>query len=126
MEKMTKIQKFAQVVVALQGGQPTMSTEDMVAFIERESALLVGKSERKASKKSDANADYKTAVVTALAGCSEPVTVTTVLAETGLAISNQKMTAVLKALVEEGKVINTKDKKGSFYSLAEPDGEDAE
>ena len=118
MEKFTKVQKFAEVIKAVEGGNSAMTVAEMVEFLNREVELLNGKANRKASKKASANGDYKIAVTDCLARLSDPATVTTILAESGLAISNQKMTAVLKEMIADGTVINTKDKKGSYYALA--------
>lgn len=89
-----------------------------VAFIEHELELLAKKNsaEHKQTKAQKENAELAVKVVETL----EPnmlYTVSDVCKLMGVE-SNQKMTHILTALVEDGKVVRTVEKRRAYYSLA--------
>ena len=113
-KKITKKEMFAQIreVVA--------DNADMVAFIDHEIELLSKKSgSKKPTATQIANEGLKATILAVLEG-SEGMTASEVLAssEDFNGMSNQKISALLKQLVDEGKVIKTSDKKKSIFALA--------
>lgn len=123
MTNKTTHKDFYNAIIAMAKGEPTeVSADAIVEFAEgRISALEKKSANRKPSKASEETIALKSKVVEVLGTVAEPVTVSGVLALSSdfAGISNQKMTAVLKALVDDGKVVNTKDKKTSLWTLAE-------
>ena len=93
---------------------------DLVDFIDHELELL----DRKASKSSQTktqkeNETIKDSIVVALREIARPVTVDELRAsnETMGAYSNQKLSALLKQLVDTNVVVKTIDKKKSYFSI---------
>ena len=112
-KKITKKEMFAQIreVVA--------DNADMVAFIDHEIELLSKKSgSRKPTANQVANEGLKEVILANLT--SEGMTASEVLASATdfEGMSNQKISALLKQLVNEGKVVKTSDKKKSIFKLA--------
>lgn len=94
---------------------------DMVAFIDHEIELLNKKNgSKKMTKTQEANVGIKAQIVEVLKGFENGATVSEVLAasEDFAGMSNQKITALLKQLVESGEVIKTVDKKKAIFKVA--------
>lgn len=74
--------------------------------------------ERKPTKAQVANEALKATVLTVLT--SEPATVTELMARSAdlSALSNQKVSALVNALVDENKATKTVDKRKSYFALA--------
>lgn len=74
--------------------------------------------ERKPTKAQVANEALKATVLTVLT--AEPATVTELMARNADlgALSNQKVSALVNALVDEGKATKTVDKRKSYFALA--------
>ena len=120
--KITKKEMFTRIKARVK------DNAEMVAFIDHEIELLDKKaSNKKATKTQEANVGIKSTILTVLEG-AEPMTVTEMQgasAELG-ELSNQKVSALVRQLVEAGKVIKTIDKKVSRFSLADNgEGEEA-
>lgn len=112
-KKITKREMFAQIreVVA--------DNADMVAFIDHEIELLNKKSgSKKPTANQIANEGLKNVILENLT--TEGMTASEVLASATdfEGMSNQKISALLKQLVEEGKVVKISDKKKSIFKLA--------
>lgn len=92
-----------------------------VAYLENELALLNKKAQnKKATKTQEQNVGIKATILEVLATIGRG-TVTEIQngnAELS-ALSNQKVSALVRQLVEAGKVVKTVDKKKSIFSLAE-------
>ena len=119
---MTKKEMFAMVkeVVLASGSE---KVEEMVAFIDHEVELLVKKSTSKS--KADVANDVENGrlmgiVLETLAGAGKCMTVTEVMkSNSELAnLSNQKVSALMRKLVENGEVVKTSEKGKSLFSLA--------
>ena len=137
--KLTQRDYFGAIVTVLNGGTSDIATADLVEFINGRVAQLDKKASGKKAKEADATREaLKGAVLDALADGSA-TTVTALLkanqaefdAIVGDAVSNQRLTSILNALVADGKVVKAKDKKSTLFSLAtdevaEGEGEDAE
>lgn len=119
--KMTKKDYFKVLKEIVKGNEREV---ELVAFIDHEIELLVKKSAKSGMTATQkANAEIMEKIVNALAVMDKPVTVTELqkgFAELD-ALSNQKMSALLKKLVDEGRVVKTIDKKKSLFSLPEID-----
>ena len=120
--KITKKEMFTMIKAQVK------DNAEMVAFIDHEIELLDKKaSNKKATKTQEANIGIKSTILAVLEG-AKPMTVTEMQgasAELG-ELSNQKVSALVRQLVEAGKVIKTIDKKVSRFSLADNgEGEEA-
>ena len=115
--KITKKEMFMMIKAQVK------DNAEMVAFIDHEIELLDKKaSNKKATKTQEANIGIKSTILTVLEG-AKPMTVTEMQgasAELG-ELSNQKVSALVRQLVEAGKVVKTIDKKVSRFSLADTD-----
>ena len=92
-----------------------------VAYLENELALLDKKAQnKKATKTQEQNVGIKATILEVLATIGSG-TVTDIQNgnEELSALSNQKVSALVRQLVEKGDVVKTTDKKKSIFSLAE-------
>ena len=120
--KITKKEMFIMIKAQVK------DNAEMVAFIDHEIELLDKKaSNKKATKTQEANVGIKSTILAVLEG-GKSMTVTEMQgasAELG-ELSNQKVSALVRQLVEAGKVVKTIDKKVSRFSLADNgEGEEA-
>ena len=120
--KITKKEMFTMIKAQVK------DNAEMVAFIDHEIELLDKKaSNKKATKTQEANIGIKSTILAVLEG-AKPMTVTEMQgasSELG-ELSNQKVSALVRQLVEAGKVVKTIDKKVSRFSLADKcEGEEA-
>lgn len=114
MEK--KITK-REVLTAMLEVQAIQENADFVAYIENELQLLAKKSEnRKSAKTSEENLKLAEVVLDTLEG-SEGMTASEIIrANDQLSgLSTPKMTALLKVLMEQGKVVRIEDKKKVLF-----------
>lgn len=116
MEKMTKREMFEMIK-----GVCANDTR-IVEFCEHEIELLNRKSSKSTQTKTQIeNENIKCAIVNALTEIAKPVTITEMQElNTEMAnYSNQKLSALLKQLVEnDKKVVKTVDKKKSYFTVA--------
>ena len=120
--KITKKEMFTMIKAQVK------DNAEMVAFIDHEIELLDKKaSNKKATKTQEANIGIKSTILAVLEG-GKSMTVTEMQgasAELG-ELSNQKVSALVRQLVESGEVVKTIDKKVSRFSLANNgEGEEA-
>ena len=120
--KITKKEMFTMIKARVK------DNAEMVAFIDHEIELLDKKaSNKKATKTQEANVGIKSTILAVLEG-GKSMTVTEMQgasAELG-ELSNQKVSALVRQLVEAGEVVKTIDKKVSRFSLANNgEGEEA-
>lgn len=100
-------------------GNPTY-----VAYLENELALLDKKAQnKKATKTQEENVGIKSVILEVLAniGSGTVSDIQNANAELG-ALSNQKVSALVRQLVENKEVVKVTDKKKSIFSLAEVEG----
>ena len=120
--KITKKEMFTMIKAQVK------DNAEMVAFIDHEIELLDKKaSNKKATKTQEANVGIKSIILAILEG-GKSMTVTEMQgASTELGeLSNQKVSALVRQLVEAGEVVKTIDKKVSRFSLADNgEGEEA-
>lgn len=115
MEKMTKKEMFEMI--------KGVCANDIriVEFCEHEIELLNRKSSKSTQTKTQIeNESIKGAIVNALTEIAKPVTITEMQElNTEMAnYSNQKLSALLKQLVESNQVVKTVDKKKSYFTVA--------
>ena len=132
--KVTKAMALNAIISVLATLDPetevdTVSLADMTAYCENELALLA-KKKSSTSKAAKANAETRMAlaeiVLETLANAGKPMTVSEMqnandelrVAADGSPISNQRITSVCYALVETTQLVNTKEKKKSYFSIA--------
>ena len=115
-KKVTKKEMF-NAILAVEGITPEMQN-----FIKHEIELLTKKnSAKKPNAKQKENVGVKADIVSALANLGVPVTVSTLRKSSDKLIDfeSQKISALLRQLVESGEVVRTLDGKTAMFSLAE-------
>ena len=132
--KVTKAMALNAIISVLATLDPetkvdNVSLDDMTAYCENELALLA-KKKSSTSKAAKANAETRMAlaeiILETLANAGKPMTVSEMqtandalrVAADGSPISNQRITSVCYALVEATQLVNTKEKKKSYFSIA--------
>lgn len=94
-----------------------------VAYLENELALIEKKAaNKKSTKMQEENKGIKSVILDTLASISSGTITDIQNANSDLAeLSNQKVSALVRQLVETGEVVKTTDKKKSIFSLATVD-----
>lgn len=121
-KKITKAMRNEDIIAMLTG-QPVKygtTTEDAVAHLTRENALLAKKNSgdsKKPTKAQEENAKLKEQIVAFLCTVDKGVTATEVMNACKLS-SNQKAAALLRAMKEEGTVTKTVEKGKALFSLS--------
>ena len=121
-KKITKKEMFAQVIAMAQGEEVSVSADEIVAFAEHEIELLNKKAGSKSKKETanDAeNARLMEVIVETLIGSEKAMTVSELMTtnvELG-ELSNQKVSALMKKLVDGGRVQKSTDKRKSVFSI---------
>ena len=122
-KKITKKEYFAQL------REIVIDKPELVAFIDHEVELLTrknsGTTQTKTQKENEAVMEMLIAELTKV---NKPVTITdlmntsntikTYVLENGNPLSNQKISALFKQLVEANKIVKVTDKKKSYFSVA--------
>jgi hypothetical protein len=118
MNKVTKKDMYN----AIKAIEAVAANEDMVAFIDHEIELLNKKyhGKKKATKTQEENVGIKNTICATLASLDKAVTVTELQnANSELAtLSNQRVSALLRQLVDAGEVVRTTDKRKSYFSIS--------
>ena len=119
-KKMTKKEMFAMVMEVVEVSE-TANKAEMMDFLAHEIELLERKKSNSAKTKSQVdNEKIMVLILEELAKADNPMTVTELMQTESLHDrSNQKLSALLRILKEEGKVVKTIEKKKSYFSLAE-------
>lgn len=121
--KMTKVEMFSAIRSYIEGGKVSVSTPEMIAFIDRQVELINNKSAKASSKPTKTqteNANIKVLIVGALRKINAFVTISDMQGQTPelAEYSNQKLSALMRQLVESGDVVKTVDKKKSYFTIA--------
>ena len=100
---------------------------DLVEFCDKEIVKLANRKVAQTKNQKD-NEVIKEVMLEILAGLDEAVTVTDFIkADERMAdYSNQKVSALMKQLVDAGKVVKTVEKKKSYFEVARTIDEDEE
>ena len=110
-----------EVIGMMMNEEVVKANPTYVAYLENELALLDKKaSNKKATKTQEENVGIKATILEVLATIGRG-TVTDIQNsnEKLSALSNQKVSALVRQLVESGKVVKTVEKKKSIFSLVE-------
>lgn len=120
-KKITKKEMFAMVAKVVENSEVANKAE-MLEFIAHEVELLEKKNSKTGQTKTQKENEVLMAqLLEALAEFDRPITVSEFMKESShevATLSNQKLSALLKKLVDSKKVIKTVEKKKSFFSLA--------
>ena len=118
-KKMTKVEMFNAINAKLNGEDISVSIDDMVAFIDHEIELINKKSAtKKATKTQQENVEIKAVIKSVLSDTGMTVTDIQKQNDTLASLSNQRVSALLRQMVEAGEVVKTTDKKKSYFALA--------
>ena len=124
---MTKMTYVSAIDYILNSAESTNGQDDatFVEACEKLEALKASLINRKSSSKKNPtktqkeNEGIKEKILSVLSEAEAPMTVSEFLTFSGLAgLSNQKVSALLRQLVEAGRVIKTMEKKKALFSLA--------
>ena len=114
-----------EVIGMMMNEEVVKANPTYVAYLENELALLDKKAQnKKATKTQEQNVGIKATILEVLATIGSG-TVTDIQNgnEELSALSNQKVSALVRQLVESGEVVKTTDKKKSIFSLAKSEVE---
>lgn len=114
--KITKVEMFTKIMNL----DSVKADAEMVAFIQHEIDLLNKKAtNKKATKNQEANLDLMTTIETVLAMADKPVTITELqtLDSTLANFSNQKISALIRKMIQADKVAKIVDKRKSTFVL---------
>ena len=123
-KRITKAMRFADIKSLLAGEavHNGTSVEDALAFIDNEIALLAKKntSDKKPTKTQEENENHKAHIIDFLSTQTEGVTCTDVQKSVVefADFNNQKIAALMRQLVNEGKVVKAMVKGKAMFSLA--------
>ena len=94
---------------------------ELVAFIDHELELLDKKTSAKSTKVNTEQVELMDTIKNELSEIGRSVTITELQkeSETLAEYSNQKLSAMLKKLVDNGEVTKVVDKKKSYFKIAE-------
>ena len=119
MKKMTIASKFDEVIAILEGKESAFSVDDAIAFIkERQEQAQKKGASKKATDRQVENESLKGAILDALDGAEDGMTVTEIMGAESVAsfptdtpLTNQRVTAVLRLMKEKDGTVR-KDKVG--------------
>ena len=114
-----------EVIKMMMNEEVVKTNPTYVAYLENELALLDKKAQnKKATKTQEQNIGIKATILKVLATIGSG-TVTDIQNgnEELSALSNQKVSALVRQLVESGEVVKTVDKKKSIFSIAKSEVE---
>lgn len=129
--KMTKKDFFKLLAGIVEKTEDFDKKTETLDFINHEIELLNKKSSAPGKKKTahiKENEELMELIGIALELFGKPVTVTTMIKENAemSKLSSQKLTALLKKMIEAGKVVRTVEKRVSYFSLAKEEEEETE
>ena len=118
-KKMTKRDYFSKLIEIVEGANVDNSVE-IVNFLNNEIKLLNKKSNVKTNTQKE-NEVLMEVVFNTLVEVGKPMTVSELMSanEKVGAMSNQKVSALLKKLKEDERVVRVEDKKKAYFSIAE-------
>lgn len=117
--KMTQKDFYNEIIALAQAN----GREDIVEFCEGRIEVLAKSGNRKPTKTQEENESLKELVRNALVTLGKASTVTEIQKsdEVLSELSNQKVSALLRQMIEVGEVEKTTDKKKSYFSLVKVD-----
>lgn len=117
MQKLTQRDYFNMIIALAEENGRT----DLVDFAKSRIDVLDKKAaNKKATKNQEANEELKGVISSVLATFETPATVSEIMAKSEelSALSNQKVSAVLRLMIADNTVVKTVDKKKSLFALA--------
>ena len=119
-KKMTKKDWFAMVIAVVENSESEKKAE-MIEFLNHEVELLSKKNSRTGQTKTQKENEVLLGQLElALAEFDRPITISEFMKESShevATLSNQKLSALMKKLVDAKKVDKTVEKKKSYFSL---------
>ena len=114
-----------EVIKMMMNEEVVKANPTYVAYLKNELALLDKKAQnKKATKTQEQNVGIKATILEVLATIGSGTVTDIQNGNEGLsALSNQKVSALIRQLVESGEVVRTTDKKKSIFSLAKSEVE---
>ena len=109
-----------EVINAMLANEVISANSTWVAYLENELALIEKKAaNKKSTKTQEENKGIKSVILDTLAFIGSGTITDIQNANSDLAkLSNQKVSALVRQLMETGEVVKTTDKKKSIFSLA--------
>jgi len=108
-----------EVINAMLKEEAIVSNDTYKAYLTHELELLDKKSaNKKATKTQEENVSIKGIILDVLTEEGTTVTEIQAKSESLSALSNQRVSALLRQMIEEGTVVKTTDKKKSYFALA--------
>ena len=108
-----------EVINAMLKEEVIISNDTYKAYLTHELELLDKKSaNKKATKTQEENVSIKGIILDVLTEEGATVTEIQAKSESLSALSNQRVSALLRQMIEEGTVVKTTDKKKSYFALA--------
>lgn len=120
--KMTKKEMFNEIIALVNGETTTVTSAEVISFCEHEIEILSRKKSSSAkSQKQEANEKIMDSIIDVLFSIGKGVTITEMqkASDEMAEHSNQKLSALMKKLVEDGRVIKEVEHKKSYFRLAE-------
>lgn len=118
-KKITRKEVLTGIIAEFKATGVAKMTEDRVEILEKLLASIEKKSS-KVSAKSTENEGIKDLIETSLGVIGEPVTVSVLNKSEGLTdFSNQKLSNLLRQMIEEGRVVKSTKGRQSLFSLAD-------
>lgn len=99
-----------------------LGREDLVEFVNHELELLDNRAKRNTlTKVQKENLEYVEVIYNILANAEEPMTIDNILAADSevATFSNQKISALLKKLVDADRIVKTVIKNKAYFSIAD-------
>lgn len=114
-----------EVINAMLANEVVSANSTWVAYLENELALIEKKAaNKKSTKTQEENKGIKSVILDTLTSIGSGTITDIQNANSDLAeLSNQKVSALVRQLVESGEVVKTTDKKKSIFSVAVADEE---
>ena len=110
---------YAEIKTLIENSKVT-NAQELVAFVDKKMEQLEHKSDsKKMTAKQTANEEIKGKILNFLATCDVGLTCTEIYTQTNFGITSAThASALLKQLVDAGKVVKTYEKKVAKFSLA--------
>ena len=121
-KKITKKEMFAQVIAMANGEPVTVTPDEIVAFAIHEIELLEKKANSKSKKETAKDVEdsrLMSIILTHLTETGNKLTVSELMTEVAEldGLSNQKVSALMKKMVDAGRVVKDTDKRKSVFSV---------
>lgn len=121
-KKITKKEMFLQVIALAQGEEISVSVDEIMEFARHEIDLLNKKANSKSKKEkaNDAeNVRLSDLILEVLLNSENALTISEIMAKNDDLgdLSNQKVSALMKKLVDGGQVVKTVNKGRSYFSV---------